>query len=97
MTEEQFVNEDDDIENESSHGEILVPPFHDEEQRKSTIIPATFNLVATIVGGGVLSLPFAFQKCGIVLATILMIFAAIVTDLSLYLLCLCARQTGVNT
>ena len=75
--------------------EILVPPF-DSETRKSTLIPATFNLVATIVGGGVLSLPLAFQKCGIVLATVLMILSAVVTDFSLYLLCISARQTGVS-
>ena len=76
--------------------DLLVPPF-DSSERHSTEIVATFNLVATIVGGGVLSLPYAFEKCGVVLATILMIFAAAITDRSLYLLCLCARQTGVRT
>ena len=59
--------------------ELLVPPF-DSEERHSSMLVATFNLVATIVGGGVLSLPFAFQKCGIVLATILMLFAAVITN-----------------
>jgi amino acid permease len=76
--------------------EELVPPF-DSNERHSPMLVATFNLVATIVGGGVLSLPYAFYKCGVVLATILMIFAAVITDRSLYLLCLCARQTRVKT
>lgn len=76
--------------------DLLVPPF-DSNERHSTSLVATFNLVATIVGGGVLSLPYAFEKCGIVLCTVLMIFAAVITDRSLYLLCLCARQTGVRT
>lgn len=76
--------------------EILVPAF-DSNERHSTRLVATFNLVATIVGGGVLSLPYAFEKCGVVLGTILMVFAAVITDRSLYLLCLCARQTGVRT
>ncbi len=76
--------------------EILVPAF-DSNERHSTRLVATFNLVATIVGGGVLSLPYAFEKCGIFLGTILMVFAAVITDRSLYLLCLCARQTGVRT
>jgi len=79
----------------SAAPDLLVPSF-DSDQRKSALLPATFNLVATIVGGGVLSLPLAFQKCGIGLATLLMIMAAVVTDFSLYLLCLCARQTGVG-
>ena len=76
--------------------EVLVPSF-DSNERHSTRLVATFNLVATIVGGGVLSLPYAFGKCGVVLGSILMVFAAVITDRSLYLLCLCARQTGVRT
>jgi amino acid permease len=55
---------------------------------------ATFNLVATIVGGGVLSLPLAFAKAGIGLATIMMIVSAFITEFGLYILCSCARRTG---
>ena len=75
---------------------LLVPPF-DAPSRQSRPVVAIFNLIATIVGGGVLSLPLAFQKLGVVLATILMIVAAIITDQSLYLLCLCARLTGASS
>ena len=75
--------------------EELAPAF-DSPLRKSTLIPATFNLVATIIGGGELSLPLAFQKCGILLATLLMIVAAIITDLSLWILCLAARHSGAQ-
>jgi len=53
--------------------------------------------VATIVGGGVLSLPMAFAKAGLVLATFMMIFSAVITDFSLYILCCCARRTGSAT
>lgn len=76
--------------------DVLVPGY-DSPRRKSPLVVATFNLSATIVGGGVLSLPLAFAKCGIVLGTVLMITAGIVTDRSLYLLCLCARQTGATS
>ena len=75
---------------------ILNPPF-DSELRRSPLLVATFNLVATIVGGGVLSLPLAFEKCGIVGATILMIFAATITAKSLLLLCSTARKTGATS
>jgi len=72
----------------------LVPHFR-SEQRHSTLVPATFNLVATIVGGGVLSLPLAFEKCGGILpATALMLLTAVATDRSLYLLCLAARRSA---
>jgi len=77
--------------------DILVPPFHSEE-RHATLLPATFNLVATIVGGGVLSLPLAFQKCGgVAAATLYMILAAVATDRSLHLLTWAARRSGAAT
>ena len=80
----------------SDQQDILVPTF-DSASRKSPIVVATFNLVATIVGGGVLSLPLAFAKTGVLLGSALMIFAAFITDRSLYLLSLCARQTGASS
>lgn len=81
------------VHNSSDH---LDPKF-DSSNRKSQMVVAIFNLSATIVGGGVLSLPLAFMKCGILLGSILMILAALVTERSLYLLCLCARRTGATT
>lgn len=76
--------------------DIFLPPF-DSEKRCSSVVVSIFNLVATIVGGGVLSMPLAFEKCGIVLATFLMVFSALATDRSLYLLCLCSRYTGATS
>ncbi len=73
--------------------ENLNPTFS-SSLRKTSFKVATFNLVATIVGGGVLSLPLAFAKTGLVLATIMMIFSALITEFGLYLLCSCARRTG---
>jgi amino acid permease len=76
--------------------DILVPNFQ-SPRRKSPLIVATFNLSATVIGGGVLSLPYAFSKTGLLLGTILMVIAAIITERSLYLLCLCARITGATS
>ena len=73
--------------------ELMNPPS-DSPLRKTTLFFGTFNLVATIVGGGVLSLPLAFAKTGVGLATVLMVFSAIITDFSMYILCCCARRTG---
>lgn len=59
----------------------------------SPLTVAIFNLIATIVGGGVLSVPYAFSKCGGALYGILwMLLAAICTDQSCSWLCWCARQ-----
>lgn len=76
--------------------DILVPPV-DSPQRKSPLVVATFNLSATIIGGGVLSLPYAFSKTGLLLGIVLMMIAAVITERSLYLLCLCSRLTGATS
>ena len=76
--------------------DILVPPF-DSPQRKSPLVVATFNLSATIIGGGVLSLPYAFSKTGLLLGVLLMAVAAVTSERSLYLLCLCSRLTGATS
>ena len=76
--------------------DILVPEFN-SPQRKSTVVVAAFNLTATIMGGGVLSIPYAYSKSGIILGSLLMVVAAIITERALYLLCLCSRLTGAAT
>jgi hypothetical protein len=65
--------------------ELLVPSAG-SHLRKSSKVAATFNLIATIVGGGILSMPLALAKAGLALGTLLIIFAASITDFSLYLL-----------
>jgi len=76
--------------------DILVPESK-SPLRKSTISIAGFNLTASIMGGGILSIPFAFSKTGIILGSLLMFAAAIATERSMYLLCLCSRMTGGKT
>jgi amino acid permease len=80
----------------SSYYDDLVPDFN-SSRRKSHLIPAIFNLSATIIGGGVLTLPLAFQKCGIFLSIILMIVSGIITECALLLLCLSARISKAQT
>mmetsp|Transcript_25772 Transcript_25772/g.28870 ORF Transcript_25772/g.28870 Transcript_25772/m.28870 type:complete len:495 (+) Transcript_25772:83-1567(+) len=76
--------------------DILDPEFN-SPQRKSNVVVAVFNLTASIMGGGLLSIPYAFSKSGILLGSLLMVVAAIITERSLYLLCLCSRLTGATT
>lgn len=73
--------------------ELLVPA-HDCETRRSSPAIAIFNLVATVCGGGVLSLPMAFSKAGLIPSFLLMVFAAGITNFAMYILCSCARRTG---
>ena len=72
-------------------------PVADCHSRKSSIPAAMFNLVVTVCGGGVLSLPLAFSRAGILPTLFLMLFSAIATDFTMYLLVSCARRTGGRT
>ncbi len=72
----------------------LLNPVYECTTRKSSLAVAVTNLVATTTGGGVLSLPLAFRRAGIVPTTIFMIYGFLATDFSLYVLVSCARRTG---
>uniref|UniRef100_M4BKP6 Amino acid transporter transmembrane domain-containing protein n=1 Tax=Hyaloperonospora arabidopsidis (strain Emoy2) TaxID=559515 RepID=M4BKP6_HYAAE len=60
--------------------------------RTATAPSAIFNLVSTIIGGGILSLPFAFDKCGLIVALIFMAIAASASTFSLYVIVSCSRR-----
>lgn len=55
------------------------------ESRQGGIRSSIFTLVSTMMGGGVLSLPFAVQKTGIVLAPVLLIGVCLISRFSLWL------------
>ncbi|KAF1328395.1 Sodium-coupled neutral amino acid transporter, partial [Globisporangium splendens] len=81
--------------NRRSH-EFFSPGPHSKE-RTATASSAIFNLVSTIIGGGILSLPYAFDKCGIVLAVVFMIISAAASNFSLYVIVSCSRRGGAMT
>ncbi|CAJ1390687.1 unnamed protein product [Effrenium voratum] len=66
----------------------------DDERRSIATPSATFSLVATMVGGGVLSLPFAMSQCGLVLGTGCLMLSAVGSAWTLSMLVDCARATG---
>mmetsp|Transcript_36436 Transcript_36436/g.66749 ORF Transcript_36436/g.66749 Transcript_36436/m.66749 type:complete len:651 (+) Transcript_36436:63-2015(+) len=62
--------------------------------RQTSTLSATFSLIATMVGGGVLSLPFAVAKCGWVLGLIALLGSAVVNAWTFEMLVDCSRRTG---
>ena len=72
-------------------------PSHSSPLRRSTLVSSSFNLVATVIGGGVLSLPYAFASCGLAYGVCFTLCAAAMADFSLYILCSCARRTGTES
>ncbi|CAM9315807.1 unnamed protein product [Ascophyllum nodosum] len=72
----------------------LIRPSPGNPSRQSEPPTAMFNLLATVVGGGILSVPYALSLTGVVTGIFLMAVAAVAGDFSLYILCSCARRTG---
>ena len=60
--------------------EQLTPAHEDDERRKGSITSCTLALISTVCGGGVLSLPFAFEKLGIVASVLVLMVAAGASD-----------------
>ena len=64
--------------------------------RTATTATAVFNLVSTIVGGGVLSLPFAISVQGVFGGLIALLLSAIASDFSIYILIASSRSRGAR-
>ena len=62
--------------------------------RTATLKTSVFNLVSTVVGGGVLSLPFTFAIMGVVFGPLALVVSAIMSDFSIYLLLSMSRRQG---
>lgn len=71
--------------------EFLYPPLM-SSQRQSSLSGAVFNLTATILGGGILSLPFCFALCGLAVGTVLLVAIALASNFSIYILISCSRR-----
>jgi hypothetical protein len=57
---------------------------------------ASVLFTATIVGGGILSMPYAFARCGLALGLIVLWVTAMLSDFTLYILVRCVRLCAQN-
>ena len=71
--------------------EYVYPPPQSSE-RQATLRGAIFSLSATILGGGILTLPLCFQLCGLVFGCLLLLCIAGASAFSIYLLISCSRR-----
>eukprot|EP00602_Paraphysomonas_sp_CaronLab_P000044 CAMPEP_0185027530 /NCGR_PEP_ID=MMETSP1103-20130426/12686_1 /TAXON_ID=36769 /ORGANISM="Paraphysomonas bandaiensis, Strain Caron Lab Isolate" /LENGTH=493 /DNA_ID=CAMNT_0027561579 /DNA_START=35 /DNA_END=1513 /DNA_ORIENTATION=- len=60
----------------------------------SGIIGASFNLVNSIIGAGIVALPFAVKECGMVMGITLLVVLAFMIDFSVIVLVECGIKTG---
>jgi amino acid permease len=69
------------------------PPFS-SHTRQGSVYGGVMNLVGTIIGGGTLSLPWAFRQSGVLIGLIVLGLSAISCDVSIYFLLSAARRSG---
>ena len=68
---------------------------NDKIEHKSTVVGCASNLVNAIVGSGIVGLPFAIQESGFVPGVVLVVFCALLTEISLRLLIETAKHSNV--
>lgn len=60
-----------------------------ERDRTDSLIGATFNLVNSTIGAGILSLPYVLHSCGILIGIPFLILGALITYITLVYLHTC--------
>eukprot|EP00035_Acanthoeca_spectabilis_P031672 m.15235 g.15235 ORF g.15235 m.15235 type:complete len:459 (+) comp4890_c0_seq2:336-1712(+) len=68
-----------------------------EDNGRSSIPEASFNLINSIVGAGMIGIPFAFKEAGLITGIFLMIMMGVLTDYSLRLLIHLSEVSGRST
>ena len=78
-----------------SHPDLysMTTPY-ESETRQGATPSSVFNLVSTILGGGVLSLPYAVQSSGLVLGGVALVLAALASAFTIDLMILASNRTG---
>jgi amino acid permease len=69
----------------------------DDNDDGKTVYAATLNLFSTFVGGGIMGLPYAFQKISIIPSASIAAMCALFTALSLYFLAVVAEHLPAKT
>lgn len=87
---------DDENDSELAEGRISSPPDDQEKEVEGTasVMGSVANLMNTIIGGGVLALPYAIKTAGAVLGPLFLIMVYLLTNLSLYFLLKAAESVS---
>jgi len=76
--------------------EFLFPEFG-SELRTWSVLDSVVDLVSNITGGGVLSLPYAFQCTGPLIGVVLVLLTGFGSSWTIYVLISCGRRTGAQS
>lgn len=83
------------IELEFDHFQEFPLSLPQHSEKKATLFSCFLNLSNTILGSGILALPFAFANAGYILGIFLLVFFGFCSGFSLHLLSLAAMKSGL--
>uniref|UniRef100_A0AAY5KVX3 Putative sodium-coupled neutral amino acid transporter 11 n=1 Tax=Esox lucius TaxID=8010 RepID=A0AAY5KVX3_ESOLU len=67
------------------------------EEEKSSMTSASFNFINSIIGSGVIGLPYSLNQAGLPLGLLLLVLVAFITDYSIILLIKGGNLSGTNS
>eukprot|EP01084_Bolivina_argentea_P281553 481749_1 len=76
--------------------ELFHPSFSDPS-RQVGVMNTAWILMCTVLGGSILSLPYAIHCCGLVPGMLLLLLTGAAADSSIYTLTSCSRRSGKET
>ena len=97
-----FPNRNDDSRNSVSENEVRESSFSisirvsfDSTFHKATLLSCFFNLTNTIIGSGILGLPYAYSHTGWIFGSFMLVICGLSSAFALHTLALCAlKQSG---
>ncbi|XP_070694655.1 putative sodium-coupled neutral amino acid transporter 11 [Pempheris klunzingeri] len=78
-------------------GTTLIPPQKPSGEPRSSMTSASFNFINSIIGSGIIGLPYALSQAGLPLGLLLLIVVAFITDYSIILLIKGGNLSGTNS
>ncbi|XP_034549481.1 putative sodium-coupled neutral amino acid transporter 11 [Notolabrus celidotus] len=75
----------------------LVSPEKDAEKPRHTMMSASFNFINSIIGSGIIGLPYALNQAGLPFGLMLLVFVGFITDYTIILLIKGGNLTGTNS
>ncbi|KAM9804949.1 putative sodium-coupled neutral amino acid transporter 11 [Neosynchiropus ocellatus] len=76
---------------------ILLLPKKAEKDSQRSLVSACFNFINSIIGSGIIGLPYALNQAGLPFGLLLLILVALITDYSIILLIKGGNLSGTNT
>ncbi|XP_044763289.1 putative sodium-coupled neutral amino acid transporter 11 [Coccinella septempunctata] len=76
------------------HANVAEEKIEENITPKSTLPLACFNFINSIIGSGVIGIPYALQKAGFGFGLVLLLLVAYITDYSIILMIKCGHLSG---